>query len=422
MSLGTSRLCSDQDAPAPGTRTPVDLSSYDGSTPIACLEWNRLTIYREPARTRGSCQPSIFRNNNLTRGIFNGYMSPATRRKVRKSVSTWIRSIYLYRHRMDNRPGSGRAYPVFITLTLPSRQRHTDAEINRACLQPFLIQLRREYSVEHYFWRAEAQENGNLHFHLLIDRYVPKRWLQLAWNCSVDRLDYLWEYFKETGSLTPPSTEVHRITDKVKDKKTGQWRHVDPVDYLVDYALETPEPEPGEVPEGEERPMPKRLIGKRRGPDGSVITYTTRPIVGRVWGMSDSLREIREPRAELTMDLLERLESTRERGTLRRVDGEHATHYFGPVSTALGRSSPLIWKLLSAYYLTVFGWLYPDQLGPVITKGKTLKDPRNLWIDLENAALYNRLEVIVEGVQVRPTMDLELWKASQGIGSKNVAA
>lgn len=422
MSLGTSRLCSDQGAPAPSTRSTVDLSAYDGSTPIACLEWNRVLIYREPARTRGSSQPSIFPSSNLTRGIFNGYMSPATRRKVRRSVSTWIRSIWLHRSRVKELGDRSRAYPVFITLTLPSDQQHTDAEINRECLQPFLIQLRRDYGIENYFWRAEAQENGNVHYHLLTDRYIPRRYLQLAWNMRTEALGYLTRYFETSGSLTPPSTEVHRIRDKVQDKKTGAWRTVDPVDYLVDYALETPEPEPGEVPVGEERPRPKRLIGKRRNADGSTTTYVTRPITGRVWGMSDSLREIREPRAELTVDLLERLEAVRDRGSLRRVDSEHATHYFGPVITSLGRSDPRIWKLVQAYYLTVFGWLYPNELSPLITKGKRTKDARNLWIDLDNAALYNRLEVVVDGVQVRPTMDLERWKEQQRRGSQQVAA
>jgi hypothetical protein len=309
----------------------------------------------------------------------------------------------------------GRAYPVFLTVTLPMDQVHTDAEINRACLQPFLIRLRRDYGIENYFWRAEAQENGRVHFHILVDRYIPKRYLQLAWNMSVEALGYLTRYFEASGSLTPPSTEVHRITDKVRDKKTGHWRTVDPVDYLVDYALETPLPERGEAATDAERAGPKRLIGKHRNSDGSMTTYVTRAISGRVWGMSDSLRGIREPRCIATGGLVEKLEAARDRGSIRRVDQEHSTMYFGPVSLALGRSDLSVWKLLQAYYLTVFGYLYPAQLPPEISKGRTLKDPRNLWIDLDESALYHRLEVVGQEQVFATAHDLEvfMWRQQQ---------
>jgi hypothetical protein len=390
MSLGTSRLCSELPSIRPSHQGPLDLSSYDGSTPIACLEWNRLTIYRESVKDKRSGQLSITNASNLTRGSFNGYMSPATRRSVKRSVSTWLRSIHMFRAHQGGRPGSGRAYPVFLTLTLPGDQVHTDAEINRACLQPFLIRLRRDYAVDHYFWRAEAQENGKLHYHLIIDRYIPRRYLQLAWNLSIDALGYLGRYFAISGSLTPPSTEVHRITDKIRDKKTGAWKTVDPVDYLVDYALEIAEPEETEDPAPGEEPKIKRLRGKHRNSDGTVTIYYTRPISGRVWGMSDSVRDLREPRLELTGDLLRTIEKAREQGVIRRVDNDHATMYFGPVAVVLGRSRPAIWKLLQAYYLTIFHHLYPDQLGPEITRGKVLQHPADLWIDTVDHCLFNR--------------------------------
>lgn len=412
ISLGSRRPCD----------KPGDPSSKDASDQIyrneyerpviACIEWRRVTFYRE-ARPRppvdlGKLEPESVdqiteatdheaadqgqpvRDGNLTRGIFNGYMSPATRRKVRKIVSTWIRSVMLYRAEVKRRWDPGRAYPVFVTLTLPSDQVHSDQVINRACLQPFIVYLRRHHGIEHYFWRAESQENGRIHFHLLTDRYIAKEDLQIAWNKCVNVLGYVDRYYEKTGEASPPSTEVHRIRDKVKDRKTGEWRSVDPVDYLLDYVMDAAQLEALPAPGDQQRDEPRRLVGRYRAPDGSIHTYYTRAISGRVWGMSDSLREIREPRAMASYRLINALENATDSGELRRVDQDHATLYFGKVSVILGRAHPGMWDLIKRYYLNVFGYLYPAQLPPEYVKRWPLEDPRDLWIDLENFASYHR--------------------------------
>lgn len=413
ISLGTSRFCNDQQNPVRTSDFAMALSGYDGTTPIACIEWQRATFYREPIRDPRPKQQSLFQTQNLTRGIFNGYMSPATRRKVRKITSTWIRSIMLYRAEVKRKYDPGRAYPVFVTLTLPSKQQHTDAEINRKILQPFLIRLKRDYEIENYFWRAEAQENGNVHYHILVDRYIPKRYLQLTWNLSTDALDYLRRYFEETGSLTPPSTEIHRIREKVQDRKTGQWRTVDPVDYLIDYVMDTPAPEePVEPKEGEE-PQPRKLIGKYRAADGSIQTYVTRAIDGRVWGMSDTLRDIREPRAEATVDMVIALEKAKEQGILRRIDLEHATMYFGPISLVLSRSSLSAWKLVKEYYLHVFAQLYPAQLPPNYLRDHPPMPVKDLWLDFDNVALYHKKKFAGPSPVFNTAQELDAWIEKQ---------
>lgn len=328
----------------------------------------------------------------------------------------------LYRAEVKRKYDPGRAYPVFLTVTLPSKQVHGDAEINRACLQPFLQKLKRDYEIENYFWRAEAQDNGNVHYHILTDRYIPKRYLQLTWNMCTEALGYLSRYFEESGSLTPPSTEVHRIRTQVKDKRTGKWKEVDPVDYLLDYVMDTPQPEPDEVPEGEERSEPRRLVGKIRHGDGTVTTYVTRAIEGRVWGMSDSLREIREPRAEVSFGLVVALEKAREQGILKRFDNEHATMYFGPVGLVISRASAQTWNLVKNYYLQVFGYLYPAQLPPEHVKEYPPLDPRNLWIDLDNAALYHRLQLEHPSPAFETAAELDQWIAQQNNKTKTAAA
>ena len=397
MSLGSRRLCTDQ-----GKRTNrkrgewAVIDAYDNPI-VGCIEWRRVTFYRERTPKPRDKDLPVATDGNLTRGVFNGFMSPATKRKVRKCVSTWVRSIMLYRAEIKRRWDPGRAYPVFLTVTLPSDQVHPDKVITRQCLGPFLEHLKRSHGIEHYFWRAESQANGRVHYHILTDRYIRAEDLQAAWNRAVNKLGYVDRYYERTGNASPPSTEIHSIRDKVKDKKTGQWITVDPVDYLMEYVMDAAKPEGGGDQAADDEGKPKRLIGRYRHRDGRIEEYEVRPIDGRVWGMSDSLRGIREPRAQASVRLVTALEEARSRNLLRRVDNDHATMYFGDVALCLGRSHLGMWQLIKAYYVNVFAHLYPAQLPPEYVRGRTFFDPTDLWIDLQEFALFNREPAVVDG-------------------------
>lgn len=85
----------------------------------------------------------------------------------------------------------------FVTLTLPSVQRHTDNKIKKTCLNNFLNRIRNEHNVHHYVWRAEKQKNGNIHFHLLIDQPIHFAIIQRMWNQSTELLGYVSEFQKQ---------------------------------------------------------------------------------------------------------------------------------------------------------------------------------------------------------------------------------
>lgn len=397
MSLGSRRLCTDQASRANRKRGEhLVIDEFDNQV-IGCIEWRRVTFYKERSPKPRDPAIAVHTDGNLTRGQFNGYMSPATKRKVRKIVSTWLRSIMIYRAQIKKRWDPGRAYPVFLTVTLPSAQVHRDSEITRKCFGPFLQELKRQHGIDHYFWRAESQENNRIHYHVLTDRYIRGEDLQIAWNKQINKLGYVDRYYEKTGEATPPSTEVHAIRDKVKDRKTGEMRSVDPVDYLLGYVMDAPAPEAIEGEEPGDQTGPRKLIGRYRHRDGRIETYTARAIEGRVWGMSDSLRSIREPRAKASVRLIVALEDARDRGLLRRVDNDHATMYFGDVSLAIGRAHPGMWQLITSHYINVFAYLYQDQLPPEYVRGRTFFEPQDLWCDLQEFALYNREPAVIDG-------------------------
>lgn len=93
----------------------------------------------------------------------------------------------------------------FVTLTLPSTQMHTDKEIIKTFVK-FVDHLKKvkNYTIENgrttknealplknYLWRAETQENGNIHFHLLFDTFFNHQVLKRVWNGYLNNLGYI---------------------------------------------------------------------------------------------------------------------------------------------------------------------------------------------------------------------------------------
>jgi hypothetical protein len=141
-------------------------------------------------------------------------MSPKTKSKVRKYLSTWIESIQAARKNKNLWNKSNKPYLTFLTTTLSAKQAHTDNEIKRKILTPFIAELKRMFHVEHYFWRAESQENGNIHFHILCDKYIDKKDLQALWNKKQNVLGYVDKFQEKHNHDQPPSTHIMKLEDK----------------------------------------------------------------------------------------------------------------------------------------------------------------------------------------------------------------
>jgi hypothetical protein len=99
----------------------------------------------------------------------------------------------------------------FVTLTLSAEQMHSDEEITRVCLGNFLDNMRKRFALVNYLWRAEAQANGNIHFHITTDVYLPHDKLRMYWNRSQQLLGYVSAFSKKHGHANPNSTDVHSV-------------------------------------------------------------------------------------------------------------------------------------------------------------------------------------------------------------------
>lgn len=83
---------------------------------------------------------------------------------------------------------------TFVTLTLSSSQIHSDIIIKNLFLNQFFTEAKKRWSITRYVWRAEKQLNGNIHFHVLTDRFIPWSELRDVWNRIQNKLGYVNRY------------------------------------------------------------------------------------------------------------------------------------------------------------------------------------------------------------------------------------
>lgn len=196
---------------------------------------------------------------NLSDNDCKGIISKSAKKRLRASIG-WLILKVAHKIKRGQLKQKVLAKNIsFITLTLPSKQVHTDKEIKELCLNQFLIEMRKIWGLKDFVWRAETQKNGNIHFHLLTDKYIPYTDIRARWNRIVDKLGYVKRYTEKTGKTNPPSTEIKAIK-KVQNIEL----------YISKYCT------------------------KDEG---------NRPIKGRLWYASESLLNIQTPSTEIDSQL-----------------------------------------------------------------------------------------------------------------------
>lgn len=196
----------------------------------------------------------------------------------------------------------------FITLTLPTEQIHPDKEIKKA-LNHFLTQLRQKFKLKNYIWKAELQQNENIHFHLIIDKFIHHSAIRYYWNQAINVLGYVDRYQEKYCNMSLKAYAESReipiskaINGFLRGKKTN-WnspptenvqavRTKEMLSYYIAKYVAKNVKEEDEVSEAE----------KKRIED-----------FGRVWGRSQSLSAIKYTTRYVWSNLLERI---------KEIDGE----------------------------------------------------------------------------------------------------
>lgn len=152
-------------------------------------------------------------NNLQDSKKYKGEITLTGQKLIYKRLTSWFNAIKIYNIENPLPLKYTTHIPVFITLTMSGENSYDHREIKRKLLQQFLKQLYYQERVKHYFWKAELQKNGRIHFHLVIDGYIDKKEIQYRWNALQKKHNLLIEFEKKYKRDNPPSTHVKMIYD-----------------------------------------------------------------------------------------------------------------------------------------------------------------------------------------------------------------
>jgi len=215
-----------------------------------------------------------------------------------------------------------------LTLTLPCRQLHGDPYVKKYLLNEYLSIIRKKYELKHYIWKAEKQNNGNIHFHLIIDRYIHFKEVNRLWNQILNTHGYIdeyrkaqeqlhkdgfsfrgqlkknWDYYsqlkaykygKKTGWTNPSATtDIHSLK-KIKSVRA----------YLGKYISKNPDREKSEKQYIEKYCKDNNILHPTPGLVETIKAELKQKltVIGNLWYISTSLSKLKNKVVELTDDI-----------------------------------------------------------------------------------------------------------------------
>lgn len=166
-------------------------------------------------------------SNSLKNLEFNdheGKISSAARKNIQQYIN-FIDSTSEWKQYYSERDEMFFSFRVnFITLTLPSTQVHPDQFIKRHCLGQFITEWKKRNPALRYFWRAEKQGNGNIHFHILSNQYYHYKAIREDWNRITNKYGYVDKYSNDYHGITFKSYCSKEMARCGVDKWTAKSR------------------------------------------------------------------------------------------------------------------------------------------------------------------------------------------------------
>jgi hypothetical protein len=314
-------------------------------------EW----IHDKPCKSKASL-------DNLKENSNRRVLSDKAKRKAKRAIKYLLFSAHektVYNPKFDS---SFKFKVGFITLTLPSEQVHTDQEIKEIVLNHFLVEARKKWNVSKYVWKAERQKNGNIHFHVLTDRFVPYQDLRDTWNRIINKLGYVDRFQQKHGKRKPNTTDVHSLY-KVKNISS----------YVTKYMMKRDF-------NSREKVSAQLFLYKKQYVKGNVTVSSgakeyLRSIsdVGRIWACSQQLSNVTGAQIELSDSYQREVEMLQKKSGSKRIDKDYVSCIYFRAADLNSKDTPLLRALLDEYLTSFFDdspqdIVYPNVSPPVGTR------------------------------------------------------
>jgi hypothetical protein len=280
--------------------------------PTLSIHPDRINVFNEIVRHVPKKYDKIQKIQMPKSNFHNNKFSNQARRKVSKALDYLI---FLSSDKQLPPTAHGKSLNFkisFITLTLSSLQKHSDNEIKELLLNQFLIEAKRKWNVSNYVWRAEKQKNGNIHFHILTDRFIPWSELRQVWNRIQNKLGYCDRYREEM-------LKFHNGGFKVRADLLKHWSYKKQIKaYKEGCANDWHNPNSTDI-------HSIRLVSNVKA---YVMKYVTKDqaegeIIGRMWGCNYELTNLSGARVVVDSMICDEIRSAFRKIRPKFYKGEH---------------------------------------------------------------------------------------------------
>jgi hypothetical protein len=238
--------------------------------------------------------------------VYTGEITPSARKKLQSACDILFA---LAKKKRVTIPSTGKSFTfriALVTLTLSGKQGTiSDREIKKELLEPFLRHFRIR-GMFNYIWKAERQQNGNIHFHILTDSWVDKDDCRDYWNKLQSRLGFIEQFHDKYHHRHPNSTDVKSVKDDNGMKN-----------YMLKYMLKKVDK------------ATQLELGRS----------TEQKDVGKVWDCSLNLKTKNETAEPIEDSEFELISEACDYGNLRMVQTERCVLYF-PVGDKIWNVAP----------------------------------------------------------------------------------
>ena len=288
------------------------MQTYNPTIPVASINPSSIVLYKEIVKIYPRKYFNSEHDNRLDKMLNSkrsseGILSKNSLRKIGKALDylLYLSSEKKVFNRLTRKTFKFKI--AFITLTLSSQQIHSDNEIRNKLLNQLLTELRTIYNVENYIWKAEKQKNGNIHFHILVDKFIPWWELRNRWNRIQNKLGYVDRYQQKMKKKFKNGFKVDKSLEKTWSAKK-QYES-----YKCNIATDYQNPNSVDIHSLYKIKNIKNYLGKYISKNVTIDENTTESekkkllVEGRIWGCNQELGNVKGAKAVISQEIEEEI-------------------------------------------------------------------------------------------------------------------
>src|SRR4030042_275543 len=286
----------------------------------------------------------------------NGYLSSHAKRKMNKSIDYLLvtsdrKKVY---SKVQKKYVSFRI--VFVTLTLPSKQIHTDKEITNKCLNQLFVELSKYHNVKKFVWRAEKQDNGNIHYHILISEFVEWSELRKRWNRICNKLGYVDRYQEKMKEFYK---DGFRPSKNENDKRTIEQQRKA---FILGQKSEWRSPNSTDIHDTRKIKDIKAYVAKymTKQPSANLesenIEESTLVVNGRLWSCSQNLSNVEGCQLDESWEISDELEKVYASSKCHIFKDSYFSVMFIDAKKLIEYGSELLFKYFANYLIEKFDY------------------------------------------------------------------